>query len=83
MEINLVVEGLRFMILGMSSVFIFLSVMIFVLKLQGRILSSLGFNQTLHQPPKPTPQANPNQNQIDNDTIAAISVAINKFRSQK
>ena len=39
MEINLIAESVKFMFLGMGVVFAFLSIMIFVLKAQGAILT--------------------------------------------
>jgi len=39
MEINLVTEALKFMILGMGVVFSFLIIMIFVLKAQAALLT--------------------------------------------
>ncbi|WP_306461062.1 OadG family transporter subunit, partial [Arcobacter venerupis] len=39
MEINLVAESIKFMFLGMGVVFAFLTIMIFVLKAQGAILT--------------------------------------------
>jgi oxaloacetate decarboxylase gamma subunit len=39
MEINLIAESIKFMFLGMGVVFAFLTIMIFVLKAQGAILT--------------------------------------------
>ena len=39
MEINLIAESVKFMFLGMGVVFAFLTIMIFVLKAQGAILT--------------------------------------------
>jgi oxaloacetate decarboxylase gamma subunit len=38
MEVNLVTEGVKFMILGMSVVFAFLTLLIFILKIQSKII---------------------------------------------
>ena len=39
MEVNLIAESVKFMFLGMGVVFAFLTIMIFVLKAQGAILT--------------------------------------------
>ena len=39
MEVNLIAESIKFMFLGMGVVFAFLTIMIFVLKAQGAILT--------------------------------------------
>ncbi|MGE3301459.1 MAG: OadG family protein, partial [Arcobacter sp.] len=39
MEVNLIAESVKFMFLGMGVVFAFLTIMIFVLKAQGIILT--------------------------------------------
>ncbi len=39
MEINLVAESVKFLILGMSTVFVFLILMVFVLEIQSRIIT--------------------------------------------
>ncbi len=38
MEINLIAESVKFLILGMSTVFMFLVLMVFVLELQSKII---------------------------------------------
>ncbi|MBP9491090.1 MAG: OadG family protein, partial [Aliarcobacter sp.] len=38
-EVNLIAESIKFMFLGMGVVFAFLTIMIFVLKAQGKILT--------------------------------------------
>ena len=38
MEVDLVVEGLKFMVLGMGTVFVFLSIMILVIGIQAKIV---------------------------------------------
>ncbi len=39
MEVNLIAESIKFMFLGMGVVFAFLTIMIFILKAQGAILT--------------------------------------------
>ena len=39
MEVNLIAESLKFLVLGMSTVFMFLVLMVFVLNLQAKIIT--------------------------------------------
>ncbi|ACZ11639.1 OadG family protein [Sulfurospirillum deleyianum] len=39
MEVNLIAESLKFLVLGMSTVFMFLVLMVFVLNLQAQIIT--------------------------------------------
>ena len=74
MDTNLVMEGFKFMALGMGTVFMFLVVMIFCMNLMSTIIHKYF----------PEPQADldtPVQNQTDNKKIvAAISAAITHHR---
>ena len=72
METNLVVEGLKIMLLGMGTVFLFIAMMIWAMNLMSTILT------------KQYPEANPieTDDQIDNKrVIAAIVAAIKHHRS--
>lgn len=77
MEVNLVVEGLKFMVLGMVTVFLFLILMVFVLKLQSKILLKFF-------PPKVQNTSNQSSTVgASNSTlVAVISAAITQFRKQ-
>lgn len=81
MDINLVTEGLKFMVLGMVTVFLFLILMVIVLKLQSKII--------LKYFPTPQPKAankpNVKTQNVSNDTalVAVITAAITEFRNQK
>ncbi len=75
MELDLVSEGLKFMVLGMVTVFLFLILMVIVLKVQTAIITKF-FN---------TPQVAPQSTSGgENDTtlIAVISAAIAQFKNQ-
>lgn len=76
MEANLVVEGLKFMVLGMGTVFLFLVILIFMMNLQAKII------QRFFPEPKegavavvPTKQA-PQTQESKNNKVAAIVAAI-------
>ncbi|MBR8462486.1 OadG family protein [Campylobacter sp. faydin G-24] len=77
MEINLVAEGFRFMVLGMLSVFVFLVLMVFVLKMQGVILKKF-FKEPIKLQISPT-QTNTDNNEL----VAVIGAAITEFEKSK
>jgi len=76
METNLVIEGFKFMILGMGTVFAFLIIMIVCMNFMSNIIHKYF----------PEPQANadvPSSTQKDNKKIvAAITAAIAHHRRQ-
>ncbi len=77
MEINLVAESIKFMFLGMGVVFAFLTIMIFVLKAQGAILTRF-FPQKekiVNVPPKSN-NVSVNTNVTTNNEAAKIAAII-------
>jgi oxaloacetate decarboxylase gamma subunit len=77
MEINLVAESIKFMFLGMGVVFAFLTIMIFVLKAQGAILTRF-FPQKekiVNVPPKSN-NVSVNTNVTTNTEAAKIAAII-------
>ncbi len=80
MEINLVTEAFKFMILGMGIVFTFLTVMIFALKAQAALISK-------YFPITEKEKTNPVQTKVSaSDTakkIAAITAAIQHHKNLK
>ena len=82
MEVNLLVEGLKFMVLGMTTVFLFLILMIFVLKAQAKVIQK-------YFPPKPpsaskssAPRAMSADTQDNSEVIAVITAAITDFKKR-
>lgn len=73
---NLVFEGFSFMLLGMGSVFLFLIIMVLVLKVQGLILDKI-FKENLEV--IATPKA---ENSNDKEIVAVIAAAINQFKTK-
>jgi len=72
-EVNLVNESLKFMALGMSIVFLFLTIMIFVLKLQATLIAKFFKEKEKLQDSSKHLQSNA----INDTTItAAITAAI-------
>lgn len=78
MEINLVGEALKFMVLGMLIVFVFLLVLVEVMKLQAKIINKY-FPEK--QPAAPTPGAQDNSDEEARRT-AAIIAAVAEFRKK-
>jgi oxaloacetate decarboxylase gamma subunit len=79
-EVNLVSESLKFMALGMSIVFMFLTVMIFALKAQAVLIAKYLPEKAKEAPKQWKPQVNTTD---DKDTIAAISAAIIHYNNDK
>jgi len=80
-EVNLVSEALKFMALGMGIVFLFLTIMIFALKIQARLIEKF-FPEKKDEVPAWQPKQNKTASD-DKDTIAAISAAIIHYNNQK
>jgi len=75
MEINLVSEGLKFMVLGMGVVFVFLALLVQMMKWQAAIIAR-------YFPPKtpPTPVYTPADDEPAR--VAAIIAAVSEYRKQ-
>jgi oxaloacetate decarboxylase gamma subunit len=75
MEINLVAEGLKFMVLGMGVVFVFLALLVQVMKWQNTLISKYF----------PTKESPPNISIPDDEKsrIAAIVAAVTEFRKRQ
>jgi len=82
MELNLVAEGAKFMVIGMTVVFAFLILMVIAIQLQAKIVNRF-FPEKKAAPKK---QASvPVQNHANGDddkTIAAIIGAIQSFKNK-
>ena len=77
MEINLVSEGLKFMVLGMLVVFVFLVILVQVMKLQAKIINKYFPEKA----PEVAPASSTNATQ-DAHHVAAIIAAVSEFRKQ-
>ena len=73
-EVNLVSEALKFMVLGMGIVFLFLTVMIFALKLQAKLIAK--YFPEKPKEVKPAWKPSSTENVDEKNTIAAITAAI-------
>ncbi len=77
MEVNLVAEGLKFMVLGMGVVFVFLALLVQMMKLQQVII-------TKYFPDKQTPATiYIPQDDAEKARVAAIIAAVTEFRKNK
>jgi oxaloacetate decarboxylase gamma subunit len=76
MEIDLVGEGLKFMVLGMAIVFAFLVVLVQVVKLQAKIINKF-FPEKAPEAPVATSNATQEAHHV-----AAIVAAVTEFRKQ-
>jgi oxaloacetate decarboxylase gamma subunit len=81
MEINLVAEGVKFMVLGMTTVFLFLLLMVGVLQVQSAVIRRF-FPQKPISKPSPS-GGTPTQSSENATLIAVVSAAIQTFRNQQ
>jgi oxaloacetate decarboxylase gamma subunit len=77
MEIDLVGESLKFMVLGMTIVFAFLILLVQVMKLQAKIIGKL-FPEK-----EPVVTAPANDSEEESRRVAAILAAVTDFRNNK
>ena len=80
-DVNLVSEAFKFMALGMGIVFLFLTVLIFALKLQAKLIAK--FFPVKPQDIKSVRQPKKTNNVDDTETIAAITAAIIHHNNNK
>lgn len=83
METNLIIEGIKFMVLGMTTVYLFLMLMILVMKIVSKVVNTY-FPQKKLAPIsiKKTNLSKPQKNN-DDAIVAAITASIQQFRKQK
>ncbi len=78
MEINLVAEGAKFMVIGMSVVFAFLVMMVFAIKFQAMIVGRF-FPEKPAAPKVTAPSASGN----DGALVAAIMGAVKAYKNKQ
>ncbi len=83
METNLIMEGFKFMVLGMTTVYLFLMLMIMVMKIVSKVVNTYFPQKKLA--PIPIRKVNPTKPQTSNDDaiVAAITASIQQFKKQK
>jgi oxaloacetate decarboxylase gamma subunit len=82
MEINYVTEGLKFMLLGMTTVFLFLILLIYILKLQEKIFDKFFPHKEEKKSRSTAPVAVKGGVDEDSQVIAAITAAITDFKKR-
>ena len=82
MELNLIQEGIKFMLLGMGSVFIFLTVLIIVMNIMSKIIQTF-FPEHIHSPHLALKKEEINKSKLyKNRKIAAITAAIEHHKQK-
>lgn len=82
MEINLIAETLKFLVLGMSTVFMFLILLVFVMQMQAKIMTKY----FPHEEEKAVVNSNTNQRTSQRENlavIAAIAASIKSYTQTK
>jgi len=82
MEINLISEGLKFMVLGMVTVFLFLILMVVILHFQAKIINKF-FPQKAAATPSRSTAPQKASKKDDKALVAAITAAIATFKNSK
>jgi oxaloacetate decarboxylase gamma subunit len=78
-EVNYVVEALKFMVLGMGVVFLFLFILVKVVELQAKLIAKYFPENTPKTPAAPVG----NVTEDENRRVAAIIAAVTEFRNKK
>lgn len=82
MEVNLITEGLKFMVLGMTTVFLFLILLIYILKLQAKLIEKYFPEPEKKKTITPIVPAVTENKQDESQVIAAITAAITDFKKR-
>lgn len=78
-EVNLLVESVKFMVLGMGVVFLFLIILVQVVNLQAKIISKYFPDEE----PSAAPAAPSSPDSDESARVAAIIAAVTEFRKNK
>lgn len=79
-EVNYVVEALKFMLLGMGVVFLFLFILVKVVELQAKLIAKYFPENT---PKTPAALVGNTTDEDENRRVAAIIAAVSEFRKNK
>ncbi len=87
MNESLVLQALKLMVIGMGTVFLFLSLMIFLLNLQAKIVTKYflktGFQNPNLKQSKEVKKLKNKEEKIDLEVVAVITAAVKRFRAKK
>ncbi|HIQ47171.1 MAG TPA: Na+-transporting oxaloacetate decarboxylase subunit gamma [Sulfurovum sp.] len=75
-DVNLILESVKFMVLGMGIVFLFLTIMVIVVNIQAKLIAKF-FPEEV--PVTPTTSESNNES----EHVAAIIAAVTEFRKNK
>ena len=78
MEVNNIMEALKFMVLGMGVVFLFLFILVKVVELQASLIAKYFPENTPKTPATPAVDT-----EDENRRVAAIIAAVSDFRNNK
>ncbi len=81
MEVNVIGEALKFMVLGMGVVFIFLYMMILAVKVQAYVIGKYFPDKVPVSAPPPATAASGNAD--EKTRVAAVIAAVTEFRKNK
>jgi len=79
-EVNYVMEALKFMVLGMGVVFLFLFILVKVVELQAALIAKYFPENTPKTPATPVGNTT---DEDENRRVAAVIAAISEFRNNK
>jgi len=83
MELNLVEEGLKFMVLGMVTVFLFLILMVIIFHYQAKLVNKFFPQKAVSNTSGRTTSSSVSSTKDDGALIAAITAAIITFKNSK
>ncbi|KIM09530.1 MAG: Na+-transporting oxaloacetate decarboxylase subunit gamma [Sulfurovum sp. FS06-10] len=78
-DVNNVVEALKFMVLGMGVVYLFLYILVVLVKVQASLIAKY-FPENI--PKIPTPPVGQTIDEDENRRVAAIIAAVSEFRKK-
>ncbi|RUM65481.1 MAG: sodium pump decarboxylase subunit gamma [Sulfurospirillum sp.] len=78
MDANMTIEGLKYMVLGMTTVFLFLILLIYILKLQAKLLTK--FFPTKSAGVTSVPPVAAASGEEEEEIIAVITAAITEYK---
>jgi oxaloacetate decarboxylase gamma subunit len=81
-EVNYVLEALKFMVLGMGVVFLFLIILVKAIELQAYLINKYFPEEEIKPPTMPTPVAS-SSDEEESARVAAIIAAVSEFRKNK
>ena len=79
-DVNIVFEAIKFMILGMGVVFLFLVILVQIMNLQAKVIAKYF---TVEEPSAPSTASSSSVDSDESARVAAIIAAVTEFRKNK